>query len=244
MNQNRSLRRWGARVVRAVGVESLAQWLSLTMAYKGMDTLGEPPAAARGPASSNILSLQIEPRSDPGFDSAVKVDCLGQGAATLEREVTELFKQLRDSVYRYLVAVIQDPSVAEEITQETFLRLYCCLRDRKVINSVRPWVFRVARNLALNEKTRRRFVNSEESATVVGLRLRLEARLPDPEQAVLQQERMDLAIQQLSRHQRECLVLRVEGFRYREIAEILGLSVPNVAQSLRRGIRKLMRELA
>ena len=214
------------------------------MAYKGVDILGELPAAARGPVSNNTLRLQIEPRTDAGFDSAVKVDCLGQGAATLEREVTELFKRLRDSVYRYLVAVIQDPSVAEEITQETFLRLYCCLRDRKAINSVRPWVFRVAHNLALNEKARRRFVSSEESATLVGLRLRLEAKLPDPEQTVLQQERMDLAIQQLSRLQRECLILRVEGFRYREIAEILGLSLPNVAQSLRRGIKKLMRELS
>jgi RNA polymerase sigma-70 factor (ECF subfamily) len=214
------------------------------MGYKGVDIVGESPAAMGASVSNDIVKLQIEPRADTGLASVIEVDSLGQGTATLEREVSELFKGLRDSVYRYLVAVVQDPSVAEEITQEVFLRLYCSLRKHKAIQNVRPWVFRVARNLALNEKARKRFVSSsEESGTLVGLRMRLETKFPDPEQTVLQQERMDLAIQQLSRPQRECLILRVEGFRYREIAEILGLSVPNVAQTLRRGIKKLMREL-
>ena len=42
--------------------------------------------------------------------------------------------------------------------------------------------------------------------------------------------------------QRQCLVLRAEGFRYAEIAEILRITIANVAQSLRRGLSKLMRD--
>lgn len=214
------------------------------MAHKGVDIIGESPAAARASVTGDILNLPVESADGVGFLPPTTLDGLGREAATLEREVTELFERLRDSVYRYLVAITQDPAVAEEITQETFLRLYCSLRDHKAIQNVRPWIFRVAHNLALNEKARKRFVSSDESATLVGLRLRYDTGFPDPEQAILQQERMDLAIQQLSRLQRECLILRVEGFRYREIAEILGLSLPNVAQALRRGIKKLMREFA
>jgi len=193
----------------------------------------------------DILKLQIACRTeDAAFDSALDAGCPAAVTETLEGRVTELFQRLRGSVYRYLVAVIQDPSVAEEITQETFLRLYCCLRERKTISSVRPWVFRVAHNLALNERTRRRFLGSDESTALDHIHAPSGPEAPDPEQAMLLQERMALAMQQLSRHQRECLILKVEGFRYREIAEILGLSVPNVAQSLRRGIKKLTRELA
>jgi RNA polymerase sigma-70 factor (ECF subfamily) len=215
------------------------------MGYKGGAALGELPAVARGHVSKHVLRVEIEPRpEDPALDPALKVDSPRRMTTTLDGEVTELFKRLRDSVYRYLVVVLQDPSVAEEITQEAFLELYCCLRDRKAIKNVRAWVFRVARNLALNEKKRRRFVTGEGSTTGGGLHLQPGSGPLDPERVTLEQERMDLAMQQLSQQQHECLVLRLEGFRYREIAEILGLSVPNVAQSLRRAIKKLMKELA
>jgi RNA polymerase sigma-70 factor (ECF subfamily) len=212
------------------------------MPYKGLDVRGETSAVVRDLVPNEVIRQKIEfATQDAGSDSAVGVGYVRQGTATPERVVSELFKRLRDSVYRYLVVVLQDPSVAEEITQDVFLELYCCLRDRKTIKNVRAWVFRVAHNLALNEKARMRFADSGEPVTRGGLRLRVESDQLDPEQTILEQERMDLAIQLLSRNQRECLILRVEGFRYREIAEILGLSVPNVAQSLRRGMKKLMR---
>ena len=195
--------------------------------------------------SDDTLKLQIDScAEDAAFESALRGDSPGAMSATLDGRVTELFQRLRGSVYRYLVAVIQDPAVAEEVTQEAFLRLYCHLRERKPVDHVRPWIFRVAHNLALNEKVRRRFLGAGESAAREPARVPAEWGSADPEQTLLLRERTDLALQQLSRHQRECLVLKVEGFRYREIAEILGLSLPNVSQSLRRGIKKLMRELA
>ena len=40
--------------------------------------------------------------------------------------------------------------------------------------------------------------------------------------------------------QQQSLLLRAEGFRYEQIAEVLGASVANVAQSLHRGIKRLM----
>lgn len=66
---------------------------------------------------------------------------------------------------------------------------------------------------------------------------------PNPEQTILikeRSERLQSALKGFSVTQRNCLVLRAEGFRYEQIAEILGITVANVAQSLRRGIKKLM----
>ena len=52
-----------------------------------------------------------------------------------------------------------------------------------------------------------------------------------------------MAMRELSPQQRECLALRAEGFRYREIAQILAISPSVVAQSLKRGITKPAKEL-
>jgi RNA polymerase sigma-70 factor (ECF subfamily) len=159
------------------------------------------------------------------------------------QQVTQVFKQFRDPVYRYLVAILKNPSTAEEITQETFLRLYGCLRDGQDIANVRSWVFRVARNLALNENAGSRFLKFEEPITLDRLRDAHESVLPDLEQSFLRRERIHIAMRELSRQQRECLALRAEGFRYREIAQILVISPSTVAQSLKRGITKLAKEL-
>jgi len=102
------------------------------------------PVLAGLPVGSTSLRIEIAPRSDKGSDPASEPVPPGQ-AATLDQEVTQVFKQFREPVYRYLVAILRNPSTAEEITQETFLRLYGCLRDGQDIANVRSWVFRVAR---------------------------------------------------------------------------------------------------
>jgi len=96
------------------------------------------------------LSIEITPQLDSAYDPASELVNPGL-AAILDQQVTEIFKQFRDSVYRHLVAVLKNPWTAEEITQEAFLRLCGCLRDGQVSASVRARVFRVAHNLARNE---------------------------------------------------------------------------------------------
>ena len=68
--------------------------------------------------------------------------------------------------------------------------------------------------------------------------------LPNPEQQALEsqkQRRIDAVIRALPEQDRACLSLRAEGFRYREIAEILSMSLGAVAQSLERSLGKLGR---
>jgi len=56
-------------------------------------------------------------------------------------------------------------------------------------------------------------------------------------------ERLGAAIRRLPEEERKCLALRSEGFRYREIAEALGIGISTVADSLRRAITRLAKEL-
>lgn len=170
--------------------------------------------------------------------------CLKREAVTLEQEVTRLFELLRDSVYRYLMASFGNAAEAEEITQESFLRLYRYLHSGRTVGNVGSWIFRVAHNLAIDQHRHSKYIEPIDSASWDELcRTRPDAG-PNPEQRAIRKEQFDgfqAALGRLSPQERQCLNLRAEGFRYREIAGILGIRTSTVAESLRRGIHKLMK---
>lgn len=179
------------------------------------------------------------------LDSALLLD-LKYRTLKLEQKVTQLFETLREPVYRYLVATFSNPAEAEEITQEAFLRLYRHLHSGQAINDVRSWIFRVAHNLAVDAlKNNKHFTPNDPAAWNEICQLIVDPSL-DPEQVVLQREkyeRLHAALNQLSPQQRQCLHLRAEGFRYREIAEILEIDISSVVEFLRRGIKRLIAQI-
>jgi RNA polymerase sigma-70 factor (ECF subfamily) len=169
----------------------------------------------------------------------------GQDVLTLEDKVTRYFEKLRDPVHRYLVAVFGQPAEAEEITQEAFLQLYRTLREGQTINNMRAWLFRVAHNLAVNRVKSQQFVQLLDDESWDEMRLSLSDARPNPEQRLLEQEKFDRLRAQIARLtllERQCLHLRTKGFRYREIAEVTGLSTTTVAETLYRVIGKLTKE--
>src|SRR5215475_9604362 len=68
--------------------------------------------------------------------------------------VATLYEEMREDVYRYLVATGIRPQAAQELTQDSFLRLHSALLEGNTITSPRAWIFTVARNLALNSRRR------------------------------------------------------------------------------------------
>jgi RNA polymerase sigma-70 factor (ECF subfamily) len=189
--------------------------------------------------------------SDLNFDAARLIEA-GFSASRAELAVTarelagRYYREERDSIYRYLVSLGTNPSEAQDLTQETFLKLYIALRNRKQIENMRAWLFTVASNLAMNHRRWWKYRPSAREEDVTRW-MRSEADTQDtPEQALLHREtamRLKEAIRGLSRQQQACLHLRTEGFRYREIARILGVSLPTVAEFLRRALTKLKKAM-
>jgi RNA polymerase sigma-70 factor (ECF subfamily) len=163
-------------------------------------------------------------------------------AQKIEEQIVECFSQLRLPIYRYLIGIHVAPEEAEELIQESFLRLYEQLSRGGRIENIRGWAFRVAHNLAVNELKGRRHVASISPEQWESMMQTRQDPRPGPEEQLLDKERMAHihdALCKLSPLQRQCVHLRVEGFRYREIADILDLSVPTIAESLRRAVVKL-----
>src|SRR5713101_2662733 len=80
------------------------------------------------------------------------------GARRLEERILELFDTLRVPIYRYLLCLNVCPQEAEEIIQETFLRLFKHLHSGGGDNNLQAWIFRVAHNMALNQMKSRKFL--------------------------------------------------------------------------------------
>jgi RNA polymerase sigma-70 factor (ECF subfamily) len=162
---------------------------------------------------------------------------------TLEDRLSGLFDQLRLPLFRYVLVLLRNAAAAEDVTQECFLRLFVELRCGKSIGTVKAWLFRVAHNLAIDHQ-RQRDSRLEDSLEGEAQNV-IDHRYPSSEEAMLRQEQvclMRVALDRLSSQQRLCLHLRTEGFRYREIAEILGVSESTVCENLRRGLSRLMKD--
>jgi RNA polymerase sigma-70 factor, ECF subfamily len=176
---------------------------------------------------------------------AIVLDQEGQRTLKLEEQITQLFDELRQPVRRYLLCLNVSPMETEEIIQDTFLRLFRHLHSGGREDNLRGWVFRVAHNIGINELKRRKyFVPSNPRQETDFSTLRIDPA-PNPEELLLRKERMvrtHEAISALSGRQKQCLYLRAEGFRYREIAELLGITVSTVAELLHRAIKKLIKE--
>jgi RNA polymerase sigma-70 factor (ECF subfamily) len=164
----------------------------------------------------------------------------------LGQRITAIFEKFRRPVFRYLLSLSAEPHQAEEITQEVFLRLYLHLYEGNTLDNPMAWLFTVARNLVVDaSRVEQNVTDLDQTAWKVIAESKSAPQL-NPEQLALQQERLTrlhLGILRLTPLQRQSLHLRVEGLRYREIAELLGVSVATVAEAVRRGLVNLAAQL-
>jgi RNA polymerase sigma-70 factor (ECF subfamily) len=164
--------------------------------------------------------------------------CNDRGTRGLEEDVTALFEQWRGALLRYLSAFGLPQHDSEEIVQEVFLSLFCHLRKDKARTNLRGWLFRVAHNLALKRRMAER--NAGAPADLDGLphpTLNPEEELANDRR----QRQFSCILQALPEQDRRCLYLRAEGLRYREIADVLGMSLGSVAASLARSLARFQR---
>jgi len=192
------------------------------------------------------MRLNPEVTAPAAITAGSSVLLLTQKPMDLEQNVVHVYETLRTQVCQYLTATFGDPAEAEDITQETFLRLYVHWSSGKTIaeNRLRSWIFRVAHNLAIDRTRSAKFIRELASEEYSAAALQVPDGGSDPEETLLDRERFNAVrrgLALLSKQESRCLHLRAEGFCYREIAEILNISVSSAAEFLRRAMRKMAR---
>lgn len=157
--------------------------------------------------------------------------------AAIEQQVLALFDSTAPSLLRYLSSFGLRADETQDVVQEAFLSLYYHLRLGRPQTNLRGWLFKVAHNLALRQRRGRRRQSALENADApIDPAPNPEVRLALAERA----RRVRSVFRALSARDRQCLFLRAEGLRYRDIARTLGLSLGGVAKSLARSMSRFV----
>ena len=161
-------------------------------------------------------------------------------ARDVRDDVLQLFDAHAAAVHRYVRSCGIASDVADDIVQEAFVALFQHLRKGGGAENLRGWVMQVGYRLALKHRRtewrRARWQGPWEVEAV---------RVPDPSagpedacEATEDQQRLRAVLKALPERDRQCVCLRAEGLRYREIAEVLGVSLGAVAKSLTRAVSR------
>ncbi|MCC6418867.1 MAG: RNA polymerase sigma factor [Gemmataceae bacterium] len=169
---------------------------------------------------------------------------MGRVAADDVAAFAELARRYELRLYRFACRMLGGSSDAEDIVQETLLRLYQARGRYRTGSALKPWVFRIAANLCrdrLRWRRRRREVSlavAEAREAPGGL---------DPvaaTEAHEAEERLERALNALSEKHRAVFVMaRCEGMPYEQVSEVLGIPLGTVKSRMNKAVRLLLAAL-
>ena len=155
-----------------------------------------------------------------------------EGASVLPLEYDEWLRELR----RYVHRLTGDPDMSEDVAQEAVLR-FVRASGESPVRSPRAWLYRAATNIvrdqARHEAMQRRRPIPVDTEVV-----------PSPEQEMERSEvirEVRDALDRIPARDRELLILRQSGFRYREIAEVIGVKTESVPVLAARALERFRR---
>jgi RNA polymerase sigma-70 factor, ECF subfamily len=154
-----------------------------------------------------------------------------------------LFETYKDRVYSIAFHFSGEDSLAKDITQQVFLKLFTCISQFRHDSEFTTWLYRIVANACVDEQRKqKRFVPFTHGVEVKNLIAR-----GSQEESFAKREVSDsvqTAIADLSPKLRLPILLKyVEGLSYEEIAETLGCSIGTVSSRLNRGHKALARKL-
>ena len=175
----------------------------------------------------------------------------GPPSAPVPADSAAVAHRYRASIYRYILRLVRNGSLADDLTQEAFLRVHQHIADLKDAAALEAWLYRIATNLSYDRLRRREPTGAalpllspdEEGSGVVP-----EDGALRPDQLLEQKEMGDCVMRfltELPAGYRQVLLLHdLQGYTDPEIAQMLGLSVENVRVRLHRARAKLRAALA
>ena len=181
-----------------------------------------------------------------GIDAAVLQLRRGDLAA-----LSTLIARYQNRVYRYLMRLVRQPAEAEDLFQQTWLRVAEKIRSYDPERNFDAWLFTLARNLAFDHLRRIQPSSLDEpvddNAPEETRLSRLATSDPGPRDQLLAGERarhLAAALETLPVIYREVLSLRFEEeMKIEEIADVLGTPLSTVKSRLRRGLEQLRRTI-
>jgi RNA polymerase sigma-70 factor (ECF subfamily) len=181
-----------------------------------------------------------------------EAELLAEASRGDQTAFTALYHMYESDLYRFAFYLADGPETAEELFQETWVRIVRHL-GKKPIANFKQWMFAIATNLYRDElrklKVRRLILGREAVAEDYGdpgdLRDPVVVpNIPPAAERYAIQEALGKAMKKLTHGQREVFILtHMEGFKIHEVTEMLGKTEGTVKSTLHRAVLTLRDEL-
>jgi RNA polymerase sigma-70 factor (ECF subfamily) len=156
-----------------------------------------------------------------------------------QRAFEAVYQEFSDGVFAYCLKILADRQLAEDVVQETFLKVQQHARSIQQNESFKSWVFRIARNEALMLLRKRRSNGQIDVDSVWNEET--------PHQQLIALERAEIVnrlLDSLKHEYREALVLSVyENMSYAEIAAVTGATESSVKSRIFRARKEMIEKL-
>jgi RNA polymerase sigma-70 factor (ECF subfamily) len=161
------------------------------------------------------------------------------------RAFEDLVRRHRTPVFSFLLRLVRERGRAEDLCQETFLRLVRAAGGWQPRAPFRTWLYAVARNLAFDDARRQAFRRVEPLDDPARAAAASDDPAPDrAAEAALVRPKLEAAIAALPDEQREVFLLREHaGLRFHEIAEVTGVPENTVKSRMRYALEALREKL-
>ena len=188
---------------------------------------------------SMILAAAMNPAALSGADDVIVRMRRGDPDA-----LTAIISRYQHRLYRYLLRLVREPAVAEDLFQQTWLRVMERIGRYDARRNFESWLFSVAHNLAVDYWRTKRGESLDDDGEYGEARVaRLRTGEPDALERLLDFERgaiIAASMGTLPGIHREVLTLRFEeGMKLEEIAEVAGIPLATVKSRLRRALEGL-----
>ena len=146
-----------------------------------------------------------------------------------------LYKETQSSVYGFSLSMLKNRADAEDVLQDTYLKVWQNASGYKAGTSPMAWILTIAKNLSLmklREHGKKQDVEPEEWEAIF--------QAADDTASIEDRHLLQAALTILSDEEREIILLHaVSGLKHREIAELLAVALPTVLSKYHRGLKKL-----
>ncbi len=158
--------------------------------------------------------------------------------------ITNIYHLYSDNVFKYIFYMVNNLHTAEDLTQETFIKVFRHLDTFQFHSSIQTWVYQIARNTTLDYLKRKKLVSFFEPDKIVQLIKGTERSVIDTVTQTEEKEQLYLYLLTLKKEYREVLILRkINELSVKETAVILRWSEDKVKSMSARGLKKLKETL-
>lgn len=182
--------------------------------------------------TSTLENTQRERASAPELRELIRRIGLGE-----EEALASLYEQTRHAVFGFALSISKNHADAEEIMQDTFLAVDANADRYQPVGSPMAWILTITRNLAYQRLRRAKRETAAEDIP------------EEADHAILSEETenkmiLETALKTLGEEERQIVMLHaVSGLKHREIAALLGLSLPTTLSRYHRALAKLQKQL-